>query len=59
MRRIELTVEITLSFDGDKIDDAEAIDTFLQNNIHEVAEGVTVYAANVTKGLVDSDGVPV
>lgn len=56
-RQLKLTVDIILQFDDD-IDDATAIDTFLQSNVREVADGITVYDARVTHGLVDQDGVP-
>ena len=58
-RHIKLTVEITLMFEGEIIDDREAIDRFLDSNIRETVNGITVYAARVTDGLVDHDGVPV
>jgi len=57
-RHIKLTVDVILSFD-DRINDQTAINRFLNTNIRETVNGITVYDARVTKGLVGRDGISI
>lgn len=62
-RRITITVECTLEFDDEKMpgdDDCDfvAIGTFI-DGLPEKYGPVTLYSAEVIRGRVDRDGVPI